>query len=116
MKIKTPIEFLTFNDGIVDIYETDEDDVIIRNTVKKFKYGNRTVGVKRYYAARQNDINIDLVIHIHLDLNIVTNLAAVINKTRYKIIQVQQIVDSNPPVSILSLSQRGLYMGADDGI
>ncbi len=116
MKIKTPIEFLTFNDGIVAIYETDEDDVIIRNAVKKFKYGNRTVGVKRYYAARQSDIKLDLVIHIHRDLELNTQHAAVIKNTRYKIEQVQQLPDTNPPVTVLSLSQRGLYKGKEDGV
>jgi hypothetical protein len=116
MKIKTPIDFLTFNDGIVDIYETDEDDVIIRNSVNQFRFGNRTVGVKRYYAARQNDIELDLVIHIHKNLEIDSQNAAVINKTRYKIEQIQQMPDTNPPCTVLSLSQRGLFRGEDDGI
>ena len=116
MKIKTPIEFLTFNDGIVDIYDTDEDDRIIRNTVKQRRFGNRTVGVKRYYSAKQSDIELDLVIHVHRDSELNTQHAAVIKNTRYKIEQVQQLTDTNPPVTVLSLSQRGLYIGEDDGI
>lgn len=114
MKIKTPIEFLTFNDGVVDIYDTDEDDAIINNSVNQFRFGKRTLGVNRYYQARQNDIELALVIHIHKNLNIHTQNAAVINKTRYKIEQVQQLSDTNPPVTVLSLSQRGLYRGAVD--
>lgn len=114
MKIKTPIEFLTFNDGIVDIYDTDEDDAIINNSVNQFRFGKRTLGVNRYYQARQNDIELALVIHIHKNPNIHTQNAAVINKTRYKIEQVQQLSDTNPPVTVLSLSQRGLYRGAVD--
>lgn len=116
MKTKTPIEFLTFNDGIVDIYETDNDDAIIKSSVNQFRFGKRTLGVNRYYQARQNDIELAMVIHIHKNLNIHTQNAAVINKTRYKIEQVQQLADTNPPVTVLSLSQRGLYRGAADDI
>lgn len=116
MKIKTQIEFLTFNDGIVSIYDTDNDDEIIRSSIKQFRFGKRTLGVNRYYQARQNDIELALVIHIHKNLNIHTQNAAVINKTRYKIEQVQQLADTNPPVTVLSLSQRGLYRGAADDI
>ena len=116
MKIKTPIEFLTFNDGIVSIYDTDNDDEIIRSSIKQFRFGKRTLGVNRYYQARQNDIELALVIHIHKNLNIHTQNAAVINKTRYKIEQVQQLADTNPPVTVLSLSQRGLYIGDADDI
>ena len=116
MEIKTPIKFETFNDGFVDIYETDFNDKIIRNTRKRYFFGNKTVGIKRYYAARQNDIDIKLVIHIHKNLNITTENAAVIKSTRYKIVQVQHFDNKNPAITVLSLEQRGLFEGADDEV
>ncbi len=116
MEIKTPIKFETFNGGLVDIYETDDDDDIIRNSIKRRAFGEETIGVKRYFSARQNDIELEKVIHIHRDLKITTENAAVINRTRYKIEQVQHKSDTNPPVTVLSLSQRGLYEGDDDGV
>lgn len=112
MKIKMPnIEFQTFNDGVLYLFETDKDNKIIEKTKKNLRFGNRTIGVKRYYSARQNDIELKKVIHIHRNLNVVTDMAAVIDNTRYKIEQVQHYADTNPPVTVLSLSQRGLYKG-----
>ena len=116
MEIKTPIKFETFNDGFVDVYETDFNDKIIRNTRKRYFFGNETVGIKRYYAARQNDIDIKLVIHIQKNLNITTENAAVIQSTRYKIVQVQHFDNKNPAITVLSLEQRGLFKGADDEV
>ena len=43
--------------------------------------------------------------------------AAVIGKTRYKIEHIQQAPYTNPPSTVLSLSQRGLWEGAvEDGL
>lgn len=109
-KVKN-IEFLTFTDGIVALYQTDDNDEIMPDTKAEYCFGNRTVGVKRYFAARQNDIELEKVIHIHQDLGIHTSLAAVIGGTRYKIEQVQQLSNTNPKCTVLSLSQRGLYEG-----
>lgn len=116
MKIKTPIEFETFNDGIIKIYQTDEDDKIKPETVKEFHFGSEKIGVNRYFSALANDVEISQVIHVHKDLSLRTDNAAVIGKTRFKIIQIQFDDTRNPPVSVLSLSQRGLYIhkGADD--
>ena len=100
-----------FGAGVMYLYETDDNDKIIENSKKAFRFGNRTIGVKRYYSARQNDIELKKVIHIHRNLDIVTDMAAVIDNTRYKIEQVQHYADTNPPVTVLSLSQRGLYKG-----
>lgn len=110
---KQKIEFLTFNDGIVNIFETDEDDEIIKDTRKIYRFGNRTIGVKRYYSARENDIELKKVIHIHFKSDMTTDKAVVINNTRYKIEQVQFLYDTNPRCTVLSLSQRGLYEGEE---
>ncbi|MBQ7505314.1 MAG: hypothetical protein IJT79_08375 [Ruminococcus sp.] len=117
MKINPPnIKFLTFNDGRLMLYQTDDDDQILKESRRPYRYGDRTIGVKRYYAARQNDIELKKVIHIHQNRDVVSDMAAVIDKTRYKIEQVQHLDDTNPPCTVLSLSQRGLYEGvtADD--
>ena len=104
-------KFLTFTDGQIELYETDEDGEIIEESRKAHRFGERTIGVKRYFAARTNDIELNKVIHIHMDRNVVTDMAAVIDGTKYKIIQVQHISDSRPKCTVLSLSQRGLYEG-----
>ena len=116
MKIKTNPEFLEFNDGTVTIYDTDDNDEIIKATGRAHRFGNEKIGITRYYAARQDDIELDKVIHIHMDKKVKADYAAVIDGTRYKIEHVQQDKYSNPRSTVLSLSQRGLWIGgaADD--
>lgn len=114
MKIKTNPEFLEFNDGTVRIYDTDDNDSIITATGRSHQFGNEKIGITRYYAARQDDIELDKVIHIHRSLSVTAESAAVIDNTRYKIEHVQQEPYSNPPSTILSLSQRGLWEGRED--
>lgn len=111
MKIKTPIEFLTFNDGVLNLFKTNDDDEIIESTLTAHRFGNRVIGVKRYFAARTNDIELNKVIHIHRNLAVTPEQAAVIGETRYNIVQVQQLSETNPPVTVLSLEQRGRYEG-----
>lgn len=114
MKIKNNPEFLTFNDGLVTTYDTDDNDNIIPATGRDHRFGNEKIGITRYYAARQNDIEINKVIHIRRSLSVTTESAAVIGRTRYKIEQVQQEPYTNPASTVLSLSQRGLWEGATE--
>ena len=116
MKIKTNPEFLEFNDGTVTIYDTDDNDEIIKATGSAHRFGNEKIGITRYYAARQDDIELDKVIHIHRSIGVTTESAAVIGKTRYKIEQVQQDTNSNPQSTVLSLSQRGLWEDKEDDL
>ena len=104
-------EFLTFNDGIVNIFDTDDDDEIITASRKYYAYGERSLGVKRFYAAYQNDIELERVIHIHYLPDMTTQKAVVIDNTRYKVEQVQHFKNTKPRCTVLSLSQRGLYEG-----
>ena len=110
MKIKTPIDFLTFNDGVVSLYNTDDNEQIISNTRRDFRFGNQKIGITRFYAARHNDIELNRLIHIHKNDTVTTEDAAVIGSTRYKIEQIQQDFYSNPPSTILSLSQVGEWL------
>ncbi len=111
LKQKQTVEFTAFNDGVVSFYEVDEDNNIILNTKKSFKFKNKTIGVNRYFQARSNDYELSKLISIHKNLEIDTTYAAVINSTRYKIIQIQQVDNTNPPTTLISLGQRGLYEG-----
>lgn len=115
MKIKPKnIEFLTFNDGTIRLFETDDDEKPIPETERDYRFGNRTIGVKRYYAARELDVELTKVIHIHQNTALDTSFTAVIGDTCYKIEQIQHLSDTNPRCTVLSLSQRGLYQGGFD--
>lgn len=114
MILKNNIDFLTFNDGVAKIYETDENDDIIADSLKKYRFGNEKIGVTRFYGAKQNDIELSKVIHIHKDETLRTDMAIIIDGTRFKIEQIQHDKNKNPSCSILSLSQRGLFEGDED--
>lgn len=114
MNIQSNIRFLTFNDGIAHIYETDDNDNIVVNSIRKYRYGNEKIGVTRFYGAKQNDIELSKVIHIHYDESLQTDMALVIDCTRYKIEQIQHDKSKNPPCTVLSLAQRGLFKEKSD--
>lgn len=105
MKIQTPIEFLTFTDGFCDIYSVKgnkRDQKLLT-----LCFGDRTVGMKRFYKARAASTEIDRVIQVPRGLSIEADHRAVIDGTEYKIEQVQQLYDTNPPVTVLTLRKIG---------
>lgn len=106
MKIKTPTEFLTFNDGLCDIYNVNSNK--ISDKVITLCYGNRTIGIKRYYAARAATIEINKLIQIPQQLDITPSNRVVIGNDEFKIEQVQQLNDTNPPVTVLTLRKIGV--------
>lgn len=112
MTPKNNIDFLTFNDGVAAVYETDENDAVIVDSVKKYRYGEEKIGVTRFYSAKQHDIDLQKVIHVHLAQNLRTDMAVIIDDTCYKVEQIQHSKLTNPPSTVLSLSQRGLFEGA----
>ena len=93
-----------------------KNDDIITDSLKKYRFGNEKIGVTRFYGAKQNDIELSKVIHIHKDENLRTDMAIIIDGTRFKIEQIQHDKSKNPPCSILSLSQRGLYEGGAEDV
>lgn len=109
-------DFLTFNDGVIKLYKTDSNDDIIKSSEKQLCFGNRKIGINRFFLARHNDIELKKLIHTYYDSEITAELAAVIGSTRYKIEQVQPDFESNPKATVLSLSQYGEWIDkAPDG-
>lgn len=96
MKIKTDnIEFISFNDGICNIYTENENSEPIYK-YKNLGFSNRVLGFKRYFEASANQIKIDRVIRIPF-LNGIDNYDYVeINSIKYGVKMVQEIYDSNP--------------------
>lgn len=106
MKIQTPTEFLTFSNGICDIYSVSGNK--LSDKIMTLCYGNRTVGMKRFYAARAASTEIDRLIQIPRQLSITVDQNVVIDKIRYRIEQLQQLNDTNPPVTLLTLHKIGV--------
>lgn len=107
MKIQTPTEFLTFADGFADIY-TVEGNKPVSPARLRLAFGNRTVGMKRFWDARVASNEINRLVQVPLREDITTHDQAVIAGMRYKILQVQQLYNTNPRVTVLTLQNVGV--------
>lgn len=94
--------FETFNDGICSIREIDEDGNA-GTEAGRFRYRERTVGIKRYQEALTNKVQIDRLIRIPYQMWMSTEYLAVLRGEVYEIVQVQSIMDSLPKSNDLSL-------------
>lgn len=105
MKIKTPTEFLTFNDGYCDIYTVKGNK--IADKLIHLCFGDRTIGFKRHFEARAASTEISRLIQVPIQPSISTTNRAVIGNDEYKIEQAQNLYDTNPPASVLTLRKIG---------
>ncbi|SKA99790.1 hypothetical protein SAMN05443428_13812 [Caloramator quimbayensis] len=105
MKIKTDIEFISFSDGICDIYSIDEEG----NITYKFRglgFANRVLGFKRYFTAAANQVKTDRVIRIPNVYGIDNHdIVEIRGNGKYDIELIQNIFDSNPQCIDLTLRQ-----------
>lgn len=106
MKIKMPTEFLTFNDGRCDIYSVSGNK--LKDKLMTLYFGNRVVGMKRFYAARAASTEITRLIQIPLHEDVTAENNVVISGIRYRIEQSQNLYDTNPPVTVLTLHKIGV--------
>lgn len=113
MKIKMDnIEFVSFSDGICDIYTTDEEG----NRVDKYLnlgFNNRVLGFRRYFTAAANQVKTDRVIRIPqvpgLDNHDTVEIKGI---GKYSVELVQSIFDTNPPSIDLTLRQLEMFVVA----
>lgn len=106
MKIQTPTEFLTFNAGQCEIYSVAGNR--LKDKIMTLCYGNRTVGMKRFYAARAASTEINRLIQIPLREDVTAENNAVIDGIRYRVEQAQYLYDTNPPATVLTLRKIGV--------
>lgn len=106
MKIQTPLEFQTFNDGIVNIYHTDDSgNKEVSAYLSNIPFSSRVVGTQRYYAAAQHNIEISDIIRIPLVPDISTYDIIESDSTLYEIKRIQQLNDTNPSCIQLTLQK-----------
>ena len=105
-------EFLSFNDGITDVFSVDniappgnkpKKGLIAKFSGLRFEY--KTIGVKRAYTAMQADVKLSELIQVPMHREISTQDVATINGRQYEIVQAQHFPDTNPASSVLSLSR-----------
>lgn len=109
MKIKTKMEFVSFNDGICDIYCEDEEGN------KEYKYyslgfSNRVLGFNRFFTAKANQVKVNAVIRIPKISGVDNHdTVEIIGAGKYSIELVQEIFESNPPCLDLTLKQLEVF-------
>lgn len=110
MKIKVNnIEFVSFSDGICDIYTEDEEG----NKIYRYRnlgYSDRILGFKRAYTAKSVQSKANAVIRIPKLPGIDNHDTLEIrDKGRYEIEMIQVFNETNPPSIDLTLSQLEVY-------
>jgi len=110
MKIKVPnIQFISFNDGVCDIYYEDEEE----NKIYKYKtlgFTKRVLGFNRFFVAKANQVRVNSVIRIPKIQGINNHDNVEIRGLgRYSIELIQEINDVNPPSLDLTLKQLEMF-------
>lgn len=94
--------FEAFIDGICSFREIDEDGNAGEEKAS-IRYQERTVGIKRFYEAMTNKVQIDKLIRVPWQPWLTTEYLAVIKDDVYEIKQVQTIPDTLPKTNDISL-------------
>ena len=122
-------QFETFSDGLLSICSTDERSITYTK-LKNIRFGNRTIGERRYFDAQTAGNKISKLLSIPaavLDREEIEAMDIVIldsqdgwlwdpfdferdeireyNPAQYKIVQVQEKLDTMPPTLYLSLEK-----------
>jgi len=102
----------TFNDGILNIYSVGniaepgnmpKDGLTLK--IGPLRFEERTVGMSRFWTAKQEQVKIDRLVRVPKHINVSTQDIAVINSEQYEIKQVQYPKDVEIPVMDLSLER-----------
>jgi hypothetical protein len=110
MKIKTDnIEFISFSDGICDIYTEDEEG----NKTYKYNslgFNNRILGFNRVFAAKAVQAQVNAVIRIPQIPGVdIHDTLEIRDLGKYDIELVQNIFETNPPSIDLTLRQLEMF-------
>lgn len=112
MRPKNNIDSVCFNDGYLYLYTLDTEGDIDYRSARLFYFGRRTVTLKRMDEAAQIQQSIDMCVHIpYTTDDIVADNVVSIGTAYYRIISVQHIHSTNPPITVLSLERWSMETG-----
>jgi hypothetical protein len=115
MKLKTLSQ--PFNDGVLTVYTVGNiadpgnmpKDGLTPKFSSKIPYEERTVGVTRFYAAKQEQSTVNQVLRIpRINGMSQSDKVTLIDGEQYDIVQIQFINDIEPPSMDLSLQLRSV--------
>lgn len=94
-------EFLTFNDG----------KCVIGGKI--YRYGKRTVGMNRHFAAKTAGVRVECMIHVPYTEEIRADERVTMRGNVYRVEQAQPTRATLPPCTILTLRRYGVNKDAD---
>lgn len=109
MKIKTDVEFISFGDGVCDIYTVDDEDTRT-GIFAGLGFSNRVLGYNRVFAAAAVQVMANRVIRIPqvagVDTGETVEIAGV---GKYRVEMVQTMFETNPTSIDLTLRQIEMF-------
>ena len=108
---KTPnrTRFEPFLDGLCDLWQLDESrtPVLLQSGIR---FQNRVVGFKRNFAADQAGRTVQKLIRIPQNPNVRKGTFVVIGQEQYAVLQAQNIPDTIPKCTDLTLEQPDILL------
>ena len=105
MPRKKSRQFEVFGDGLLEICVTKDREIIAGRTEGPVRFGNRTVGVTRFYQAKVATDSISRMVAIPAGPEVRQVDLVIIGDTQYTISQIQDKFDAEPPCRYLSLKE-----------
>lgn len=103
-------DFLSFNDGICDIYSVENSaapgDRPVEKLIEKYhlRYQAHIVGMSRYFEGLQANVKISNAVVCPLRADVNPQDVAIINGRQYRIVQKQERRTTRPASMLLSLA------------
>lgn len=113
-RITQKVKFEPFLDGLCDLWQLDEN----RNPVPLqagIRFQNRVVGFKRNFTAEQAGRTVQKLIRIPQNPKVTKGTFVVIGQEQYSVLQAQNIPDTIPRCTDLTLEQPDVLLEFDSG-
>lgn len=112
MQIKRNLQFQTFNDGICSIFGKSNNSkqgnmpvIGLEKKADRVPFERRKVGIRRFYDAKQENVEIELLLRIPEAFHVSTQDICVVSGVQYGIYQVQDVTDTMPKAKDISLKK-----------
>lgn len=112
MQIKRNLQFQTFNDGICSIFGKSNNSkpgnmpvIGLEKKEDRVPFERRKVGIRRFYDAKQENVEIELLLRIPAAFHVSTQDICIVSGVQYGIHQVQDVTDTMPQSKDISLKR-----------
>ena len=108
------VKFESFLDGLCDLWQLDENrkPVLLQDGIR---FQNRVVGFKRNFTAEQAGRTVQKLIRIPQNPKVKKGTFVVIGQEQYTVLQAQNIPDTIPRCTDLTLEQPDILLEFDSG-